>query len=334
MGHRGRGPGRAAARRPSSVPRRCRAAAPEPGSRRAAPSRSRDDRRAGHPPVPQQTAADAGPAARDHVPGVRDPGGDVRERGGVRADGLDRSPRCRATAVPVIPRCCSCRSSGRRVRDRGAVRCPVPHPLTPLLAIGGLAMLTAAAALLTRPEPGERQRGRARGREFGADRAWASAPRCHRRCSSPGSRCARRRFERVFALVELLRGVTAFLVAPVLLYLATAIGTSLLVVFSRLGLDLPGHRHWRCAAGHAPVRARQRPEYAGPGAMGRRRTRVDVPAAARPAEAGTSPRGTCPPSAADTGARSERGRAVKGLLLLSQSFRSARAWFAGRRAEL
>lgn len=32
--------------------------------------------------------------------------------------------------------------------------------------------------------------------------------------------------QRVFALVELLRGVTAFLVAPVLLYLATAVGTS------------------------------------------------------------------------------------------------------------
>ena len=33
--------------------------------------------------------------------------------------------------------------------------------------------------------------------------------------------------QRVFALVELLRGVTAFLVAPILLYLATVIGTSL-----------------------------------------------------------------------------------------------------------
>jgi hypothetical protein len=32
--------------------------------------------------------------------------------------------------------------------------------------------------------------------------------------------------QRVFALVELLRGVAAFLVAPILLYLATAIGTS------------------------------------------------------------------------------------------------------------
>jgi hypothetical protein len=32
--------------------------------------------------------------------------------------------------------------------------------------------------------------------------------------------------QRVFALIELLRGVTAFLVAPILLFLATAIGTS------------------------------------------------------------------------------------------------------------
>jgi YVTN family beta-propeller protein len=34
--------------------------------------------------------------------------------------------------------------------------------------------------------------------------------------------------QRVFALVELLRGVTAFLVAPVLLYLAAAIGASVM----------------------------------------------------------------------------------------------------------
>jgi hypothetical protein len=33
--------------------------------------------------------------------------------------------------------------------------------------------------------------------------------------------------QRIFALVELLRGVTAFLAAPILLYAATAIGTSL-----------------------------------------------------------------------------------------------------------
>ncbi len=33
--------------------------------------------------------------------------------------------------------------------------------------------------------------------------------------------------QRVFALVELLRGVAAFLAAPILLYLATAIGSSL-----------------------------------------------------------------------------------------------------------
>ena len=31
---------------------------------------------------------------------------------------------------------------------------------------------------------------------------------------------------RVFALIELLRGVTVFLIAPILLFLATAIGAS------------------------------------------------------------------------------------------------------------
>jgi hypothetical protein len=33
--------------------------------------------------------------------------------------------------------------------------------------------------------------------------------------------------QRLFALIELLRGVTAFLVAPILLYLATVIGSSM-----------------------------------------------------------------------------------------------------------
>ena len=316
---------------------RCRdAAGRRPGARfaRAAPSRSRDDRRAGHPPVPQQTAADAGPAARDHVPGVRDPGGDVRERGGVRADGLDpyrvagqQQSRSYRAAVPAGVR------GGRA--DRGAVRCPVPHPLHPAAGHRRPGHAHRRRGAADRPEPGERQRGRARGREFGADRAGrrrlgVTGAVHHRVLAALGADSARLRAGRAAARGHRIPG-RAGLAVPGHRHRDQPAGGD-----PRLGLDLPGHRRWRCAAGHAPVRARQRPAAdAGPGAMGRRRTRVDVPAAARPAEADINPRGTCPPTERGRHRRALRtGPAVKGLLLLSQSFRSARAWFAGRRAEL
>ena len=142
--------------------------------------------------------------------------------------------------------------------------------------------------------------------------------------------------QRVFALVELLRGVTAFLVAPVLLYLATAIGTSLLA-----GIRASA---WIClviAAGGALLAtllfvlgsgrlqtpdlerwAGGEPAWMSPPLLGRLRRTSTL-------------RGTCPPTERGRHRRALRtGPAIKGLLLLSQSFRSARAWFAGRRAEL
>jgi predicted MFS family arabinose efflux permease len=78
------------------------------GLARAAAGRLGDDRRADRPPVPQQAAADAGQAARDHVPGMRDPHRGVRERGGGRAHGTGfhrtqgkQQPRSHRAAVPA-----------------------------------------------------------------------------------------------------------------------------------------------------------------------------------------------------------------------------------------
>jgi predicted MFS family arabinose efflux permease len=93
---------------------------------------------------------------------------------------------------------------------------------TPVLAFGGLAVLTAAAAVLT---------GVARGGDtlvaLGAGLLGLGVGSA----VSPGLFIAgfslrSAQIQRVFALIELLRGVGAFLTAPVLLYLAAVIGTS------------------------------------------------------------------------------------------------------------
>jgi hypothetical protein len=96
---------------------------------------------------------------------------------------------------------------------------------TPLLAIGGLVMLTAAAALLAGLNPGSADAGVVVAASSGLIGLGVGAS------VSPalfitGFSLRSAQIQRVFALVELLRGVTAFLVAPVLLFLATAIGPS------------------------------------------------------------------------------------------------------------
>ena len=98
---------------------------------------------------------------------------------------------------------------------------------TPLLAVGGLVMLTAAAALLAGLNPDSADADVLVAASSGLTGLGVGAS------VSPalfitGFSLRSAQIQRVFALVELLRGVTAFLVAPVLLYLATGIGTSLL----------------------------------------------------------------------------------------------------------
>jgi MFS family permease len=92
---------------------------------------------------------------------------------------------------------------------------------TPLLAIGGLVML-AAAALVT---------GLASGGDAVVAVSTALIGLGVGASVSPalfiaGFSLRSAQIQRVFALVELLRGVAAFLAAPVLLYLAMAIGAS------------------------------------------------------------------------------------------------------------
>jgi MFS family permease len=93
---------------------------------------------------------------------------------------------------------------------------------TPVLAISGLGMLTAAAALLvglatdgTTVAVGSALIG------FGVGASVSPA------LFLAGFSLRSAQIQRVFALIELLRGVTAFLVAPILLYLATTVAGSL-----------------------------------------------------------------------------------------------------------
>ena len=94
---------------------------------------------------------------------------------------------------------------------------------TPLLAIGGLCVLTAAAALLTGLATGGGMLVAAGSALIGFGVGASVSPALF----IVGFSLRSAQIQRVFALVELLRGVTAFLAAPILLYLATAIGTSL-----------------------------------------------------------------------------------------------------------
>ncbi len=98
---------------------------------------------------------------------------------------------------------------------------------TPLLAIGGLVTLTAAAALLARLDPkaaGQDVLVAASSGLIGLGVGASVSPALF----ITGFSLRSAQIQRVFALVELLRGVTAFLVAPILLYLAAVIGTSLM----------------------------------------------------------------------------------------------------------
>jgi MFS family permease len=91
-----------------------------------------------------------------------------------------------------------------------------------VLAIGGLSMLIAAAALLTGLATGGSALVAASAGLIGLGVGASVSPALF----LAGYSLRSTQIQRIFALIELLRGVTAFLVAPILLYLATAIGAS------------------------------------------------------------------------------------------------------------
>jgi hypothetical protein len=93
----------------------------------------------------------------------------------------------------------------------------------PVLAIGGLCMIVAAAALLlTGLETGGSALVAASAGLIGLGVGASVSPALFLAAFSLRST----QIQRVFAIIELLRGVTAFLITPILVYLATAIGTS------------------------------------------------------------------------------------------------------------
>ena len=94
---------------------------------------------------------------------------------------------------------------------------------TPVLAISGLAMVSAAAALLTGLAVGGSALVAAGSGLIGLGVGASVSPALF----ITGFSLRSSQIQRVFAMLELLRGVTAFLVAPILLYLATAVGTSM-----------------------------------------------------------------------------------------------------------
>ena len=93
---------------------------------------------------------------------------------------------------------------------------------TPVLIAGGLLMVVAAAALLAVTLPGTGPVLAAVTGLLGLGVAAAVSPALFVAALSLRSRL----LQRVFALIELLRAVTAFLVAPVLVFLAGTLGTS------------------------------------------------------------------------------------------------------------
>jgi hypothetical protein len=94
---------------------------------------------------------------------------------------------------------------------------------TPVLAMSGLGMLTAAAAVLTALATGASGLVAAGSALIGLGVGASVSPALF----LAGFSLRSAQIQRVFALIELLRGVTAFLVAPILLYLATVIGSSM-----------------------------------------------------------------------------------------------------------
>jgi MFS family permease len=95
---------------------------------------------------------------------------------------------------------------------------------TPVLAMSGLGMLTAAAAVLTALATGASGLVAAGSALIGLGVGASVSPALF----LAGFSLRSAQIQRVFALIELLRGVTAFLVAPILLYLATAISSSMI----------------------------------------------------------------------------------------------------------
>lgn len=111
-----------------------------------------------------------------------------------------------------------------------------PTRFTPLLALGGMLAVVAAAVLLAFSAPGT---GPTLGVVTGLLGLGVGAS------VSPGLFLAgfslpSRLLQRIFALIELLRGVTAFLFAPTLIFLAGVIGGSPVAGISRAA--------WICAA--------------------------------------------------------------------------------------
>jgi MFS family permease len=93
----------------------------------------------------------------------------------------------------------------------------------PVLAIGGLCMVTAAAALLlTGLATGGSALVAASAGLIGLGVGASVSPALF----LAGYSLRSTDLQRIFALIELLRGVTAFLIAPILLYLAATIGTT------------------------------------------------------------------------------------------------------------
>ena len=145
---------------------------------------------------------------------------------------------------------------------------------TPVLAMSGLGMLTAAAALLTALAAGASGLVAAASALIGLGVGASVSPALF----LAGFSLRSAQIQRVFALIELLRGVTAFLVAPILVYLATAMSSSMLAGL-RGYLELPGHRRsrrwprWPCtpwvAAGCPPRTWRPGPAASQPGSRRR-----------------------------------------------------------------
>jgi MFS family permease len=93
---------------------------------------------------------------------------------------------------------------------------------TPLLALSGMVMLTAAAAVLTAVGSGSDAVVALGAGLLGLGVGASVSPALF----IAGFSLRGAQIQRVFALIELLRGVTAFLAAPVLIYLATALAAS------------------------------------------------------------------------------------------------------------
>jgi hypothetical protein len=94
--------------------------------------------------------------------------------------------------------------------------------LTPVLAFSGLVLVAVAAALLTGLAHGGSTLVAAGSGLIGLGVGASVSPALF----ITGFSLRAAQIQRVFAFLELIRGVTAFLVAPILLYLATATGGS------------------------------------------------------------------------------------------------------------